>query len=161
VIRAGVTKWRDVLSFRRHSKVQETRRSKSVKLSLDHVAIAVESIAGSRALYESLIGADGSPMEYVATQDVHVMFIGDGPGRIELLEPGSPDSKVARFLDRRGSGLHHLAYHVTDLEAELERLAAAGFELIDPTPRAAAGGHRAAFIHPRSTGGVLIELVGH
>ncbi|CAN5862817.1 methylmalonyl-CoA epimerase [soil metagenome] len=131
-----------------------------MELPLDHVAIAVESIAESRALFESLTGSQGSRIERVETQAVNVIFIGEGPGRIELLEPSSSDSTVARFLSRRGPGLHHLAYRVEDLEAELERLSAAGFELIDRVPRSAAGGHRAAFIHPRSTGGVLVELIG-
>jgi methylmalonyl-CoA epimerase len=131
-----------------------------VQLPLDHVAIAVESIAQSQPLFESLVGANGSVAEHIASQDVEVVFIGSGAGRLELLAPTSPDSTVARFLARRGPGLHHLAYRVDDLEAALDRLAESGVELIDRTPRPGAGGHRVAFLHPRSTGGVLIELVG-
>jgi methylmalonyl-CoA/ethylmalonyl-CoA epimerase len=132
-----------------------------LELPLDHVAIAVESIADSRAMYEALLGADASSaVEHIASQHVNVLFIGTAAGRIELLEPTAPESAVARFLTRRGPGLHHVAYHADDLEAELQRLADAGYELIDRNPRAGAGGHRVAFLHPRSTGGVLIELVG-
>jgi methylmalonyl-CoA epimerase len=129
-------------------------------LPLDHVAIAVASIADVQPILESITGATGSPVETVAAQQVNVTFIGSGTGRIELLEPTAPDSTVGRFLDRRGPGLHHIAYRVPDLEAALARLAAEGYELIDETPRPGAGGHRVAFLHPRGTGGVLIELVG-
>lgn len=131
-----------------------------MQLPLDHVAIAVESIAAAKPLFESLVGANGSLPERVESQHVEVCFIGSGPGRIELIAPTSPDSTVARFLERRGSGLHHLAYRVPDLEAALERLSAQGVKLIDRVPRPGAGGHRVAFLHPGSTGGVLIELVG-
>jgi methylmalonyl-CoA/ethylmalonyl-CoA epimerase len=131
-----------------------------LELPLHHVAIAVESLATSQPIFESVTGAAGSPVEHVAAQQVNVVFVGSGPGRIELLEPTSPDSTVARFLARRGEGLHHVAYHAPDLEAALARFAADGYELIDRVPRPGAGGHRVAFLHPRSTGGVLIELVG-
>lgn len=130
-----------------------------MQLPLDHVAIAVESIAASRPLFESLIGATGSRAEPVPEQGVTVSFIGTGAGRVELLEPTGPDTPVGRFLARRGPGLHHIAFRVADIEAELERLAARGVELIDRQPRAGAHGHRVAFLHPRSTGGVLVELV--
>lgn len=130
-----------------------------MQLPLDHVAIAVESIAASRPIFESLIGAAGSPVESVPSQGVDVVFIGTGPGRIELLEARGADTAVGRFLARRGPGLHHVAYRVPDLDAALARLAAGGIELIDTVPRPGAGGHRVAFLHPRSTGGVLIELV--
>lgn len=131
-----------------------------MQLPLDHVAIAVDSIAAAQPLFESLIGANGSAVERVASQGVDVTFIGHGPGRLELIAPTDPGSPVGRFLERRGPGLHHLAYRVPDLPAALARLAAQGIELIDHTPRPGAGGHQVAFLHPRSTGGVLIELVG-
>lgn len=130
-----------------------------MQLPLDHVAIAVESITASLPLFESLIGAAGSPIEQVASQGVAVSFIGAGPGRIELIEPTGADTAVGRFLARRGPGLHHLAYRVDDIDAALARLAADGVELIDRIPRTGAHGRRVAFVHPRSTGGVLIELV--
>jgi methylmalonyl-CoA/ethylmalonyl-CoA epimerase len=131
-----------------------------VQLRLDHVAIAVESLATALPLFESLIGAEGSATEDVESQGVRVAFVGSGGGRLELLEPLGPDTAVGRFLQRRGPGLHHVAFRVAELEATLDTLAARGVELIDRAPRPGAGGHRVAFLHPRSTGGVLIELVG-
>ena len=128
-------------------------------LPLDHVAIAVESIATALPTFEALTGARGSFPEAVAAQGVAVAFLGEGAGKLELIEPLSPESGVARFLARRGPGLHHLAYRVTDLAGTLDRLAAAGVRLIDRQPRPGAGGHRVAFIHPQSAGGVLMELV--
>ena len=128
-------------------------------LPLDHVAIAVESIAASLPVFESLLGASGSPVERIASQGVAVTFVGSGPGRIELLEPTGADTTVGRFLARRGPGLHHIAYRVPDIEAALAQFAGAGVELIDRRPKFGANGHRVAFLHPRSTGGVLIELV--
>jgi methylmalonyl-CoA/ethylmalonyl-CoA epimerase len=128
-------------------------------LQLHHVAIAVESIATAQPIYEQLVGATASPVEHVAGQQVNVAFIGTGAGRLELIEPTAAGTAVARFLERRGPGLHHLAYQVPDLEAALRELAGRGVELIDAVPRSGADGHRVAFLHPRSTGGVLIELV--
>jgi methylmalonyl-CoA/ethylmalonyl-CoA epimerase len=130
-----------------------------VQLLLDHVAVAVESLAAAQPLFESLTGSAGSPPERVEAQGVTVVFMGEGAGRLELLEPTSPDSPVGRFVSRRGPGLHHIAYRVPDLPAALARMAAAGVQLIDEEPRAGAHGHRVAFLHPRSTGGVLVELV--
>lgn len=129
-------------------------------LPLDHVAIAVHSIAESLPLFESLTGATGSPIETVATQGVRVVFVGEGPGKLELLEPIDGDSPVAKFLAKRGQGIHHIAYYTREIQAELDRLDAAGFSLIDRAPRPGAHGHRVAFLHPKSTGGVLVELVG-
>ena len=128
-------------------------------LELDHVAIAVVSLAAALPTFEALTGATGSTPESVTAQGVTVAFLGNGPGRLELIEPSSPTSGVARFLEKRGPGLHHIAYKVSDLAAALERLAAAGVELIDKAPRPGAHGHKVAFIHPRSSGGVLVELV--
>ncbi len=122
---------------------------------LDHVAVAVESIARARALFERMTGGPGSPVEELPHQGVNVAFF----GQLELIEPRDAESGVARFLARRGPGIHHVAWRVPDLEAELRRLEAEGYELIDRTPRPGAGGHRVAFLHPRSTGGILVELV--
>lgn len=129
------------------------------QLPLDHVAIAVPSIASATPIYELLTGGAASPPERVETQGVTVSFIGTGTGRIELIEPTSPESPVARFLDRRGPGLHHLAYRVDDLGATLALLKERGLRLIDEVPRPGAHQRLVAFIHPESTGGVLIELV--
>ncbi len=128
-------------------------------LELDHVAVAVSSLATALPTFEALVGARGSTPETVAAQGVAVTFLGEGPGRLELLEPLSPESGVGRFLEQRGPGIHHIAYRVADLAATLDRLAANGVQLIDRRPRPGAHGHNVAFIHPRSAGGVLIELV--
>jgi methylmalonyl-CoA epimerase len=130
-----------------------------LELPLDHVAIAVPSITAALPIFELLANAAGSPIERVEAQKVDVAFVGSGAARIELLQPTATDSTVQRFLNKRGTGLHHIAYRVADLEAALERLAQAGIRLIDAQPRAGAGGHRVAFLHPASTHGVLIELV--
>lgn len=124
-------------------------------LPIHHIGIAVESISDSAPLYELLSGERCSPVEEIASQSVAVAFV----GQVELLETIGPNTTVARFLAKRGPGLHHIAYRVADLAGELARLASAGMELIDPEPRPGAGGHRVAFLHPRSTGGILIELV--
>jgi len=133
---------------------------KPVQFLLDHIGIAVPSLATAVPLYELLTGATGSPPERVESQNVTVVFIGEGTGRLELLEPTDPASPIARFLDRRGPGLHPIAYRVPDIDDTLRGFISAGFEAIDQAPRPGAHGHRVAFLHPRSTGGVLIELVG-
>ncbi len=122
---------------------------------LDHLAVVVPSIEEARPLWERLSGAPGSEVELLPDQGVRVAFF----GKVELVEPVEADSGVARFLARRGAALHHMAWRVADLEAELRTLEAEGVELIDRTPRPGAGGHRVAFLHPRSTGGILVELV--
>ncbi|MBT8405187.1 MAG: methylmalonyl-CoA epimerase [Gemmatimonadetes bacterium] len=125
-------------------------------LPFHHVAVAVPSLASAVPLYESVTGHRSSPIQTLETQGVRVCFVGP---QLELLEPLTPDTGVGRFLDRSGAGLHHIAYRSDDLRADLERLAADGFELIDAEPRPGAFGHSVAFLHPRSTGRVLIELV--
>ena len=131
-----------------------------MELPLDHVAIAVPSIAAALPLFELLSGASGSRIERVESQHVDVAFVGTGNTRLELIQPTSPDSTVQRFLERRGGpALHHIAYRVPDIEAALGRLAAAGIRLIDEKPRTGAGGHLVAFLHPQSTNGILVELV--
>lgn len=122
---------------------------------LHHVAIAVPSLEDARAIFESLSGASATEPESLEAQGVRVTFI----GQVELLEPLGPDSTVARFLERRGPGLHHIAYATQDIRGDLAALRAQGCTLIDEEPRPGAGGHAVAFIHPRSTGGVLVELV--
>jgi len=129
------------------------------ELPLDHVGIAVRSIAEALPLFQLITGGDSSPTESVPDQGVAVAFVGSGDARLELIEPISPESPVARFLERRGPGLHHLAYAVPDVAAALERLRRAGVQLVDQQPRLGAHGRRVAFLHPASTGGVLIELV--
>lgn len=124
---------------------------------LDHVAVAVRSIAERGPVFELLTGEPCSPPETLAAQGVRVAFV----GTLELLEPLGPETPVGRFLDRRGEGLHHVAYRTDDLDRDLARLEAAGLRLIDRAPRPGARGHRVAFVHPSSTGSVLVELVEH
>ncbi|MFQ5538540.1 MAG: methylmalonyl-CoA epimerase [Gemmatimonadota bacterium] len=126
-------------------------------LPLDHIAVAVASLREATALFELLTGTEGSEPETLETQGVRVAFV----GQVELLEPLGPDTPVGRFLARRGPGLHHVALRSTDLAADLVRLGDAGIQLIDVEPRIGARGHSVAFLHPSSTGGVLVELVQH
>ena len=129
----------------------------SVGRPLDHVAIAVHSLEESAVLYELVTGETRSPVEVLEAQGVRVAFV----GQVELLEPLGPETTVGRFLERRGQGLHHIAYRTDDIVADLARLEAAGLRLIDTEPRPGASGHRVAFLHPAGTGGILIELVEH
>ncbi len=122
---------------------------------LDHVAVAVHSLDEACRLYELLSGSICSAPETIESQGVRVAFCGS----VELIEPLSPDTSVGRFLERRGSGLHHIAFRTPDIRAELGRLRDAGLRLIDTEPRTGAGGHLVAFVHPESTGGILVELV--
>jgi methylmalonyl-CoA epimerase len=122
---------------------------------LDHVAVAVASLEEASRLFEPLAGETGSPIEEVPDQGVRVRFVGS----VELLEPLGTQTSVGRFLERRGPGLHHIAFRVPDLPEALSRLREQGYELIDETPRPGARGHQVAFLHPGSTGGTLVELV--
>lgn len=130
------------------------------ELTLDHVGIAVHSLDESLPLWKHLTGGEAYGRERVDAQGVEVVFVGRGPGRLELLAPLGPDSAVARHLERRGPGMHHLAYRVGDLNAALAALAAEGYELIDHRGRPGAHGRTVAFLHPRAAGGTLVELVG-
>ena len=131
----------------------------SVVSGLHHVAIVVKSIEEARRTYVGVLGFEAGAVEHVADQKVNVLVCMAGSQRIELVEPASSDSPVTKFLEKRGGGLHHLAYRVDDLAGALERLGAAGLRLIDSAPRPGAHGTQIAFIHPSSTGGVLTELV--
>ena len=126
---------------------------------LDHIGIAVHSLDQAIPVWESLAAASPSPRDVVDTQGVEVVLLGSGPGRVELLAPTRPDSPIARFLERRGPGMHHLCYRVPRLESALSEFAARGYDLIDSAPRPGAFGHLVAFLHPRTAGGVLVELV--
>jgi methylmalonyl-CoA/ethylmalonyl-CoA epimerase len=129
--------------------------------SLDHVALAVHDLNEGERPYRLLGLARLGEDEIVPSQHVRVRLLQLGNGLLELLEPTSPESPIASFLEKRGPGLHHLAFRVADLEAELKRLAAAGAQLIDASPRPGRAGSKVAFLHPKWAGGVLIELVEH
>jgi methylmalonyl-CoA/ethylmalonyl-CoA epimerase len=126
--------------------------------SVHHIGIAVHSIDATRSYYETTLGADFEGVEAIPDQKVRVAFLRIKDIRIELLEPTDTESVVARFLDRRGEGLHHVAYAVADIEAQIAELQQAGFEMIDTVPRIGAHGRRIAFVHPASTFGVLTEF---
>lgn len=125
--------------------------------SLDHIGIAVQSIASARKLYESL-GLRVLQEETVDQEQVRAAMIPAGDTRIELLEPTAPDSPIGRFLAKRGEGLHHIALHVDDISATLETLKAQGVRLVSDEIQTGAGGHLYFFVHPASTGGVLLEV---
>ncbi len=124
---------------------------------IDHVAIAVRDIEEARRTFDALFGAPGA-VEEVADQKVRTCFYDVGGVHIELVEPTSPDSPIAKFLEKRGGGIHHIAFRTTDLEGALAQLSEKGFRLIDHEPRAGAGGKKIAFLHPASTHKVLMEL---
>jgi methylmalonyl-CoA epimerase len=126
--------------------------------SIDHLGIAVKSLDQARKFYE-LLGLTVSGEETVPHEKVRVAMVPMGESRIELLEATSPDSVIAKFLEKRGEGLHHVALHVPDLPKAVEALKANGTRLMSDEIRIGAGGHHYVFIHPSSAGGVLVELV--
>lgn len=125
---------------------------------LEHVAIAVTDLEAAVSTYTSILGRPDSGRETVESEHVRVAFFQLGDARLELLEPTSTDSPIARFLERRGPGLHHIALDVPDIDAAIARCLAAGMETVGEAPRPGAGGRRVAFLHPKATGGVLLEL---
>jgi methylmalonyl-CoA/ethylmalonyl-CoA epimerase len=126
-------------------------------LRIDHLGIAVPSLAEAIAAYEAL-GFQVESMDEVETEKVRIAFLPVGESRLELLEPTDPTSVIARFLEKR-SGLHHVSLVVEDLDETLAEMRRRGVRLLDETPRPGAHGSRVAFVHPRSAGGVLLELV--
>lgn len=129
----------------------------SVK-ALNHVGIAVRSIDEQRPYYENTLGLEFEGIEDVPSQKVRVAFFRAGDARIELLEPTEPDSTVAKFLEKRGEGLHHLAFTVDDIKARIAALSEGGVRMIDDEPRTGSHHMQIAFMHPKSTHGVLTEL---
>ena len=130
-------------------------------LMLDHVGIAVESLNESLKFYSGLLGLELKGTETVAEQKVRTAFLplGDGSGtEIELLESTDPEGPIGKFIANKGPGIQHLAFRVDDIDAALAELKAAGLRLIDEKPRYGAGGARIAFLHPKATAGVLVEL---
>jgi methylmalonyl-CoA epimerase len=129
-----------------------------MKHTIDHLGIAVKSLDEARKFYE-LLGLEVASEEVVPHEKVKVAMINLGESRIELLEAISPDSVIAKFVAKRGEGLHHVALHVPDLAAAVEKLKASGAHLMSDEIKIGAGGHRYVFVHPSSAGGVLLELV--
>jgi methylmalonyl-CoA/ethylmalonyl-CoA epimerase len=126
---------------------------------IDHIGVAVEDLDAALALYEGAFGMPVVHRETVEEQGVEAVLLDVGDGHVELLSPLSPDTPVGKFLAKKGPGLHHVAYAVTDIEAALSELSGQGIELIDSEPRTGIRDSRVAFVHPRSTGSVLTEIV--
>jgi methylmalonyl-CoA/ethylmalonyl-CoA epimerase len=126
---------------------------------IDHIGVAVEDLDAAVALYGESFEMELAHRETVEDQGVEAVLLDVGDGHVELLCPLGPDTAVGKFLARKGEGLHHVAYAVEDIDAALERVVAAGIEAIDSQPRVGIRGSRVAFLHPRSTGGVLTEIV--
>jgi len=127
-------------------------------MTIDHLGIAVKSLDAALKFYRDQLGLDVSMRETVEHEKVNVAMLPLGEPRIELLEPAEADSVIGKFLEKRGEGLHHVAIRVPDLAASVERLKSAGARLMNE-PRTGAGGHLYVFVHPSSTGGVLLELI--
>jgi methylmalonyl-CoA epimerase len=126
---------------------------------IDHIGVAVEDLDAALALYERDFAIALVHRETVTEQGVEAVLLDVGENHVELLAPLGEDTPVGKFLAKKGPGLHHVAYQTADIDAELERLKAAGLRLIDETPRTGIRGSRVAFLHPAATGGVLTEIV--
>ena len=129
-----------------------------MKATLDHIGIAVGDLSQALAFYRDALGLEVEPPEDVPSQRVRAHFVPVGEATIELLEPTSADSPIAKFIEKRGPGVHHVTLRVDDIRDALRRLKARGVRLIDETPREGAEGALIAFVHPASTHGVLVEL---
>lgn len=130
-------------------------------MKIDHIGIAVKSLAEAIKVYEDAMGLKVTGYDQVDDQGVRVAMLNIGESRIELLEPTGPDSPIEKFITKRGEGIHHIAVRVDNIEQALERLKSSGVRLVDSAPRRGAHNTRIAFIHPSSTHGVLLELVEH
>ena len=127
--------------------------------TIDHIGVAVEDLDAAIGLYRDQLGMREQHRETVEEQGVDAVLLEIGDAHVELLSPLGPDTAVGRFLERHGPGMHHVAYRTDDIDAELEAARAAGLRLIDEEPRIGIRGSRVAFVHPKSTGGVLTEIV--
>lgn len=125
---------------------------------INHIGIAVKSLNDALPFYRDQLGMTFLGTEEVAEQKVKVAMLQVGESKIELLEPTSEESPVAKFIEKNGSGIHHLAYEVNDIEAAIAKLLSDGVRMVDEKPRSGAHGTRIAFVHPKSSGGVLTEL---
>lgn len=127
-------------------------------MKLEHIGIAVKDLEKSNRLFAALFNQSPYKTEAVESEGVRTSFFKTGESKIELLEATSPDSAIAKFIEKKGEGIHHLAFEVADIDSEIERLKTEGFELIHQTPKDGADNKRIAFLHPKSTNGVLVEL---
>jgi methylmalonyl-CoA/ethylmalonyl-CoA epimerase len=127
-------------------------------LKIDHLGIAVNSIDEGKNFWSDVLGLEFEGAETVAEQKVTTAFFPVGESEVELLESTAPDGPVAKFIEKKGTGFQHIAFRVADIDAALEELKQKDIQLIDQTPRIGAGGARIAFLHPKATGGILVEL---
>ncbi|MCC9072706.1 methylmalonyl-CoA epimerase [Flavobacterium sp. F-65] len=125
---------------------------------IEHIGIAVKDLEVSNLLFEKLLGVSAYKSEAVESEGVVTSFFQNGPNKIELLAATSPDSPIAKFLEKKGEGIHHIAFDVTDIVAEVERLKSEGFVVLNEIPKKGADNKLVVFLHPKSTNGVLIEL---
>lgn len=125
---------------------------------IDHIGIAVKDLDAAIKFYEGMLGLKVTEIEEVAEQKVKVAFMPTGDSEVELLQSTTPDGPIARFIEKNGEGIQHIAFRVDNLEEKLEQLKAQGVRLIDEKPRRGAGGASIAFLHPKSTNGTLVEL---
>lgn len=125
---------------------------------IEHIGIAVKDLSHAGPLYEKLLNTSIYKTETVESEYVKTAFLQTGPNKIELLEATSPNSAIAKFLEKKGEGIHHIAFEVTDIIAEMQRLKNEGFTLLNETPKLGADNKLVCFVHPKGTGGVLIEL---
>jgi methylmalonyl-CoA/ethylmalonyl-CoA epimerase len=127
-------------------------------LTIEHIGIAVKSLETSQVIFEKLLNTPQYKVEEVASEGVLTAFFKVGNAKIELLEATKPDSPIAKFIEKRGEGIHHIAFEVADIKAEMHRLEAEGFTLLNPEPKRGADNKLVCFLHPKGTNGVLIEL---
>lgn len=127
-------------------------------LKVDHIGIAVPDLGEALKFYEGLLGLTSAGTEVVEEQKVKTAFLPAGDSELELLESTDPEGPIAKFIEKKGAGIQHIALRVDDIDGALAELKDAGIKLIDETPRYGAGGARIAFLHPKATGGVLLEL---
>lgn len=127
-------------------------------MKIEHLGIAVKNLDISIPLFEQLLNTPCYKMEEVATEGVKTAFFQSGEGKIELLEATNDNSPIAKFIGKKGEGMHHIAFEVENIEAEMKRLTALGFELLNETPKNGADNKRVCFLHPKNTNGVLVEL---
>jgi methylmalonyl-CoA/ethylmalonyl-CoA epimerase len=125
---------------------------------IEHLGIAVKELAKSIPLFEQLLNTPCYKTEEVASEGVNTAFFQVGDSKVELLEATKPESPIAKYIDKKGEGIHHIAFDVENIEAEMKRLSALGFELLNETPKRGADNKLVCFLHPKSTNGVLIEL---
>lgn len=132
---------------------------KDVKMNkIEHIGIAVKDLEKSNSLFTLLFGAAPYKTEEVESEGVKTSFFASGPNKIELLEATKPESAIAKFIEKKGEGIHHIAFAVDDIEKEIDRLTQSGFLLINQEPKKGADDKMVAFLHPKNTNGVLIEL---